>query len=206
VLIPLIGTLLLGKVYCSWICPGYLLFEISGKLRALLALAEIRPGALRFSMLNKYLLLGAGLLVAASVGAPFFSLVYPPAVLSRASHSLVFGLSVSGSFTLLGGLLLIELLISPRWWCRTMCPGGALYGLVGWARPLRVALKPGRCDGCGKCGPVCEMGLDPVRESRGIECDNCGRCLSVCPQRALGWTIAAPRLPRARTNGTGEQA
>ena len=194
VLIPVVGTALLGKVYCSWFCPGYLLFEISGKLRGLLRLAEIQPASVEFSILNKYLLLAAGLVVAAMLGAPFFSLVYPPAVISRTAHSLVFGVSVTGGLLLMGGLLLVELLVSPRWWCRTICPGGALYGLLGWGRPLRVALVPGRCDGCRTCGPACEMGLDPVRESSGIECDNCGRCLAVCPQVALAWKLAAPRV------------
>ncbi len=206
VLVPVIGTLVLGKVFCSWICPGYLLFELSGKLRKLLALAEIRPGSLRFSTLNKYLLLGAGLLVAAAVGAPFFSLVYPPAVISRVLHSLVFGLSVSGGLALLGGLLLVELFVSPRWWCRSMCPGGALYGLLGWARPLRVSLDADACDGCGRCRPACEMGLNPMRESSGMECDNCGRCTAVCPQVALGWTLALPALPTRQAEDAGGSA
>ncbi len=193
VLVPVVGTLLLGKVYCSWICPGYLLLELSGKLRRLLRLAEIRPATVRFSMLNKYLLLGAGLLLGAMLGAPFFSLVYPPAVISRVVHSLVFGVSAASGLALLGGVVLFELLVSPRWWCRSLCPGGALYGLLGWARPLRVTLAPHRCDGCGLCQPACEMGLDPMRQSRGLECDNCARCLAVCPQVALGWSLGLPK-------------
>ncbi len=42
--IPVALALLLGKVFCSWICPGYVLFEITGKLRRLLRMAEIEPG------------------------------------------------------------------------------------------------------------------------------------------------------------------
>jgi len=194
---PVLGTLLLGKVFCSWFCPAYLLFELSGKLRRLLRIAEIQPGSLRFSANNKYALLAAGLLIGAGLGLPFFSLVYPPAVLGRTLHALVFGFSMSGGLVLLGGLLLFELLVSPRWWCRSMCPGGALYGMIGWARPLRVGLDAQRCDGCGGCRPVCELGLNPVRESAGLECDNCGRCVGVCPQAALSWGVGLPGRGRA---------
>ena len=40
ILIPVVVTLLLGKVFCSWICPANLLLELTGKLRKLLRFAE----------------------------------------------------------------------------------------------------------------------------------------------------------------------
>ncbi len=206
VLIPAAATLLLGKLFCSWLCPAYLLFELSGKLRRLLRLAEIRPASVEFTRWNKYALLAVGLLAGAALGLPFFSLVYPPAVLSRLSHAWVFGTAMTGGLVLMGVLMVFELLVSPRWWCRSMCPGGAVYGLLGWARPLRVVLDRPRCDGCRLCSPVCEMGLDPVRESAGLECDNCGRCLGACPQGALGWSLGLPANPLARAPGADRGA
>jgi len=43
---------------------------------------------------------------------------------------------------------------------------------------------------------VCEPGLDPVRESYGIECDNCGECVRHCPDRALRYAIGLPAVVR----------
>ncbi len=86
ILIPVGVTLLLGKVFCSWMCPGYLLFELAGKLRKLLALAEIPPAAVRFAHRTKYVFLLTGLIVTAVASAPLFALIYPPAVISRALH------------------------------------------------------------------------------------------------------------------------
>ncbi|MBC8875123.1 MAG: hypothetical protein H8E44_37355, partial [Planctomycetes bacterium] len=108
----------------------------------------------------------------------------------------IFGTSLTGILILLGIIALVEVVISPRWWCRTMCPGGALYGLIGWPRLLRVKLDTDRCTKCRKCVPVCEPGLDPVRESYGIECDNCGECVRHCPDRALRYTIGLPAVVR----------
>ena len=197
ILLPVVLTLLLGKVFCSWLCPANLLLELTGTLRRLLRLAEIPPAEVRFSRNNKYILLAIGLLAAGIVGLPMFALVYPPAVLSRLAHAWVFGTALTGMLVLIGVIAVFELFVSPRWWCRTMCPGGALYGLIGWPRLLRVKLHAESCTGCGECEPACEPGLNPVAESRGIECDNCGACVRRCPERALSFTIGLP----ATTNG-----
>jgi len=193
---PVLVTVVLGKVFCSWICPANLLFEISGKLRKLLRLAELPPAEVEFSRANKYVLLAVGLLVAAIVGLPMFALAYPPAAMSRLIHAWIFGTSLTGVLILLGIIALVEVAISPRWWCRAMCPGGALYGLIGWPRLLRVKLDRDRCTQCRKCVAVCEPGLDPVRESYGIECDNCGECVRHCPDRALRYAIGLPAVVR----------
>jgi ferredoxin-type protein NapH len=198
IVIPVVVTLLLGKVFCSWICPAGLLLEITGKLRKVLGFVEIPPAEVKFSHANKYVLLGVGLVVAGIVGLPMFALIYPPAVLSRLAHAWIFGTSMTGMLVLMSLIVGFELFVSPRWWCRTVCPGGALYGLIGWSRLLRVKLDSERCTGCRECEPVCEPGLNPVLQSSGIECDNCGVCIRHCPDQALLYTIALPKIGRRR--------
>ena len=83
ILIPVAITLLLGRVFCSWMCPAYLLFEITGALRRILRMADIQPASVSFSPRNKYLFLVVGLLLAVLTATPIFSLIYPPAVVSR---------------------------------------------------------------------------------------------------------------------------
>lgn len=195
---PVIVTLVLGKVFCGWMCPAYVLFEVAGKLRKVLRFAELPPPDVRFSHKNKYLVLICGLVVAVLLGQPLFALVYPPAVLSRVVHAWIFGSALTGMVTLLGLIIVFEVVVSPRWWCRTMCPGGALYGLIGWPRVLRVKLDAARCTRCGECLPVCEAGINPIVQSCGIECDNCGKCVRHCPERALRYTLSLP----ARREGT----
>jgi ferredoxin-type protein NapH len=200
ILVPVLVTLLLGRVFCSWMCPAGLLFELTHKLRALLRFAEVPPAEVRFSHGNKYLLLAVGLLLAAVLGMPFFSLVYPPAVVSRVVHAWIFGTAFSGMLLLLGAMVAVEVLVSPRLWCRTLCPGGALYGILGSLRRFRVRLVPSRCTACRECEPACPMGLNPVRQSASIECDNCLACLAHCPEDALKLR-GAVRPERRRVRG-----
>lgn len=197
IMIPVLGTLLLGRVFCSWICPGYLFFEIGNQLRRLLRLAEIPPARVKFSFQNKYIFLGIGLVCAAITGLPLFANVYPPAVISRIFHAWIFGTALKAMLVVLGLILLFEVFVSPRWWCRTMCPGGALYGLIGTKRLLRVKVRES-CTSCGKCQPTCPMGLNPETQSTGIECDNCGVCLRHCPQKSLGFGLQWPGTPKSK--------
>ncbi len=192
IIVPIVLTVLFGKVFCSWICPAYVLFEISGKLRRLLRFAEITPGEVKFAHANKYIFLVVGLAIAAATSAPLFALIYPPAVLSRVVHAWIFGTALTGMVVLLLVIIAFEVLVSPRWWCQTMCPGGALYGLLGYFRPVRVKLKEEACTGCQKCIPVCEAGINPITQSESIECDNCGVCLRHCGDNALVFSIGLP--------------
>jgi ferredoxin-type protein NapH len=198
IIIPVVGTLVLGRIFCSWICPAQLLFEMTHKFRAVLKFAEIPPGNISFSLNNKYLVLAVGLIAAVIVAQPLFALFYPPAVLSRLMHAWIFGTALTGLLIIMLLLVTVELFVSPRWWCRTMCPGGALYALIGWPRLLRVKLNHSRCTLCGKCEPVCDPGINPVSDSYGLECTNCGDCVKECPERALHFSLGLPALGKEK--------
>ncbi|MFQ5665965.1 MAG: 4Fe-4S binding protein [Candidatus Binatia bacterium] len=217
--VPLIATILLGRVFCSWICPMGFLLELTDKLRGVLRFLEIHPRNLRLSRRVKYALLGTGLLLAALLSTPVLGYVYPPAILSRELHDVVFaafdraeigrfGLGFGGlSWMMLvpAAIVLMELTVSRRWWCRYVCPGGALYSLLGWARPVRVKLAASRCNACALCTAACPMGLNPMKNRMGMECDNCGVCISACDQSALDYGFAAP-LIAARSAGAPGKA
>ncbi len=197
--IPLLATLLLGRVFCSWICPWGLISELVDKLRPVVRFLEIQPGRLKFSHANKYLLLAIGLLFGLLGGLPLLHYVYPPAILSRETHTFVmtmfdraeegrFGFALAGltgASLFLVGLLALELFVAPRFWCATLCPGGALYALLGRFRPVRLRRNIDTCTRCGDCDAVCPMALHPMTDRTGMECDNCGICVDACPPRSL---------------------
>lgn len=211
-IVPIVVTLLLGRVFCSWICPMGFLCEMNDKLRGLLRFLEIRPRNIAFSRSTKMILLASGLLLTAILSVPVLGYIYPPAIVSRELHDVVFtmfdraeagrpGLSAAG-FTWMSliilGILLFEQLISRRWWCRYVCPGGALYSLIGYARPVRVKLIESKCTQCTDCVKVCPMALNPMNNKMGMECDNCGECVSVCDDDALEYAFAGNVFERTR--------
>jgi polyferredoxin len=86
-----------------------------------------------------------------------------------------------------GGIILIILallsIFIQGFWCRYLCPYGALLGLFSWMSPVKVRRDPVSCTNCGLCDKVCPSRL-PVMTKLSItspECLGCGDCVSSCP-------------------------
>ncbi len=202
--LPVALTVLLGRVFCSWVCPAGFLFESCDSLRRLLAKASLVPGRVRLWRGHKYVLLVAGLAVTALAGIPVLSHVYPPALAAREVHDTVFGLldgryAPTGALLFLFGIVLFELLAGRRAWCRSLCPGGALYCLLGSGRLVRIRREAKRCTDCADCIVACPIGLDPMHDRTGVECDNCRECVASCPEDALSFALARADAPAAGT-------
>lgn len=216
--IPIIGTILLGRVFCSWVCPMGLLLEFTDKLRNVLRFLEIRPHNLHFSRSIKYILLGVGLALTVMMSMPILGYIYPPAIIGREAHDLVFGIfdrmeegrsgfwmgGLTWMSLIILGIALFEVTVSRRWWCRYVCPGGGLYSLLGKIRLIRVKRVADKCTLCGDCVVVCPMGLVPMQDVMGVECDNCGLCVSSCNDDALGYSISLKDEPFVSSVGTNK--
>lgn len=211
-LIPIACTVLLGRIFCGWICPADLLFEVAGKLRSL---AGIRTDV-TFASMTKYVVLLAGGTAALLTGSQVFAEIYPPRIVGAELYLwITFGTVGAGAWFLLA-IVAFEIFVSRRFWCRYLCPGGALYSALGRWRLLRLKVDRSRCTDCRLCDRVCEFGLDPMNGRMGMECNNCGLCIRACGTNALEWRWSLPPadgldviLPRrtdgpaARVSGTG---
>ncbi len=192
-LVPIGLSLLLGRVFCSWICPINTLLEVVDRCRGFLWIAEIRDRDVKFSLWNKYLVLVVGLVIAGVTSVPFLALIYPPAVISRETHLFVFGSSLGLGLYLILAICAFELFVSKRWWCRYMCPGGALYSLFGHFRLLRIQRDDKKCVKCGDCVRVCQFDQRPMLvHTTGSECTNCAACISACDSDALHYKLTLP--------------
>jgi len=98
---------------------------------------------------------------------------------------------------LLGAALFCLNAFSPRFWCRCLCPLGALLGLFSRVRLLKRKVAS-RCSRCMTCRAVCPMdaiGEEPEKV-RAEQCIVCSRCAEVCPERAVSFSFSA--LPENR--------
>lgn len=87
--------------------------------------------------------------------------------------------------------------LRPRFYCRYVCPAGAVMHLVG-RRPLwRMVRIPQRCTDCKRCETVCDAACRPSTDLLAGECTLCGNCLVVCPERAVTYTAAATAVETA---------
>jgi MauM/NapG family ferredoxin protein len=90
---------------------------------------------------------------------------------------------------LLAGVLLMGLFQS-RFWCRNLCPAGALFGLFS-RKPLFSRSVSARCTGCGSCARSCPMGAigENFKTATPSECITCLKCRDVCPEKAISFGI-----------------
>jgi polyferredoxin len=95
-----------------------------------------------------------------------------------------------------------------RFWCRAICPLGALLGAVSRWSVLGLHKDAEACNNCNRCLLHCQGGDDPIGSSpwRKSECLMCMNCVGSCPDHALTFRffrkekeVASPDLGRRRT-------
>lgn len=180
-------NLLLGRVFCGWLCPLGFLLEGVDWLRRRLGLRERRlPGWARWP------LAAAVLLGSLALGQPLAEWLGPQANLARLG---LFGLAWEA--LIIPAVALADLLVARRFWCRTLCPAGLTYGLLARAGAMRVALSDEQCHRCGACLTACPQGRFTLQDAVGRRsarlvadpeaCIACGACLDACPEGALAF-------------------
>jgi len=189
-LIPLLVSLLAGRIFCGWICPATLLYELNTNFALFLNKLGVPIHRWDFDRRLKYGVLISGTLVTMLSGLMILPAIYPPAIVGREIYYAIAldGFSISTIFFML--TMMADTFIARRGFCRYLCPGGALYSLLGRYRLLRIQRKVSVCNDCQRCDSICEFGLQPMSDQFGQECNNCTACIAICPTDSLQfhWT------------------
>jgi len=187
------GTIF-GRAFCGWACPF-------GTLHDLLSPTNRRKEVkTRNYWYVKYAILFLALALAwfaldtifckfCPSGSLFASIPYPPreyllynrfSELREPFYIHMFTLALT---------VVLALLIS-RFWCRYLCPMGAIAGAFNKVSVVRISLDEKRCKKCDVCLEACGMGITEL-EDIGVstDCILCGRCVEACPEKALRFTI-----------------
>ena len=245
-LATVILTIILGRFFCSWVCPFGSLHHFIGFLGNLKKKPSqrIHLNKYRKAQYIKYLILVALLFIAAFpsvIAALRYSFTWlfidPTVGFPPTGGSLQTGLLdpiplVTRSFNLLllpladrsanlvsttsrfyeGAWLILAIFLTtvflnlavPRFYCRFICPLGALFGILSRFALWRIGKNQSECIDCKLCERYCEGGCEPsgnVRISECVLCFNCRRdcadgLISYQTQPSLAGEITNPDISR----------
>ena len=193
-------ALVRGRVFCGWVCPVNLLLEVIDTARQKLWPNKKLPEH-RFSRHVKVWIALVILILSALVSVPVYEIFNP---ISFINKGLLFG-GVAGGVTFIA-IVVIELFWGHRVWCRSLCPLGGFYELLGKVGLVKVSINHDACIKCGHCKQVCladpEILVPAVDDASNKvcagDCMMCGKCIDVCPTQALAARIAFPDSEQLR--------
>ncbi|MDD7793612.1 FMN-binding protein [Clostridium sp. 'White wine YQ'] len=179
-------TIFLGRFFCGWLCAF-------GTLNDFLYLISNKVFKLRFRVNEtvdtvlktiKYLILLFIVYFIWTEKSTLFESSSPwDAFAQLPQFSDAISQYTIGSIILL--LIIIGSLFIERFFCRYLCPLGAIFTFTSKLRIFDISKKRDKCGKCRICTNNCSMGI-PMYESdkiRSGECINCFKCLDVCPRK-----------------------
>ena len=180
-LIPAGLALVLGRVFCSWICPQNTLSELFDAVGARLGFVRFfAPGPVS---LARYVVLAVILAIALLYGFPLASLLSAPGIISVQTARFIYEGTVGLELALIGGIILAEVFLVRRVWCNYLCPVGSMLCLFRFKKTMRVVMaeeEEHTCLHCRECAKACQLGLNPMGGEIAPQCHNCGACIDAC--------------------------
>ena len=240
-------TVLMGRVFCGWICPFGTIHDVAGRVFDRFGPTPKHRDHWSRRQLTKYYVL-IGFLVMAVFGVHWICVLDPLVLLYRTTTTAllpgvqwgvekgstgiyqsdpgigparltlitepVYGLMRDHVFVVPGqaflgggwiGLVFVVLLLlngyRRRFWCRYLCPLGALLGLFAWRPVLRRTTDEETCNQCDLCATGCH-GAATAGAGGGwkpAECFGCLNCTESCNRDSLGFRWAWPWRKEATT-------
>ncbi len=214
-LVILIPALFAGRFFCGWICPLGTLNHFFSNLRSERKRGPRLIESNRYKSWQKlkYYVLIAGL-AAALLGSGILGVLDPIALAVRSFSLSVFP-ALNYAFervfhvgllslkqphfrqalflaAVFAAVLALNLRIT-RFWCRALCPLGALLGAASRWSVLRLEKHGERCEDCNRCLLHCQGGDDPIPGARWrkSECHLCLNCVADCPEGGLAFRLGA---------------
>jgi polyferredoxin len=188
-LIILATALLLKRGFCSWVCAFGLLTEYLNRLHRFIFRKDIKiPRRLDYPLRSlKYLLLfffiWAIMIKMNARDLDYF--IYSPYNMAADIKMLYFFKNITAlTFWVLVALLALSIFIR-NFWCRYLCPYGALLGGLSFVSIFKVHRNANTCTQCRQCTRICPVDID-VHQTKGVisdECHACLKCVAVCPEK-----------------------
>ena len=202
-----IVSIIVKKSFCSWFCPVGTLSEslwllgekILGKNIQLPRWLDYLLRSLKYLILLFFIWVISGMNVQALesfINSPYNKMADVKMYLFFANIS---------TFALWAiiALMLLSMVIR-NFWCRFICPYGALLGVLSWLSPFKVTRESSSCIDCELCTKACPSNILVHAAGRvwSDECTSCMRCVEACPVKEtllIRTSFTKKLLPRGST-------
>ena len=198
-------TILFGRFFCGYLCSfgamGDLLWWASSKIIKKPIIVSAKTD--RVLKWLKYVILFLAVVFVWTLAIPINSTYSPWNVFGM--YSTPKGWTDATALLSVGGALLLLIIVGDflieRFFCKYVCPLGAIFAVLSYFRLYRIKKPTGSCGACQLCTRKCSMGiqLKEMDQVKSGECIDCYRCVDVCPREnitttpipAVAGTIAA---------------
>lgn len=184
----------LGRAVCGFLCPFGLIQELLHKIPSPKLHLPKWMTYIKYALLAIFVILMPMLAMdGTGVRSPSFcKYICPVGTLEGgipilASHPELRNL-IGGIFTLKMAILIVVIvgcILVSRFFCKVMCPLGAIYGMLNKVSLYRMDVDSAKCISCAACSKVCPMDVEPYKVPNSAECIRCGYCITACPKDAL---------------------
>lgn len=210
-------SLFLGRATCGWVCPFGLINDIIGavgKRKRLHPSTVLSLWKFALFLAGLFIFIDVSIyyneIIGKSIKGYFGSFGGAPSTFIdpvTTMFSLLFWMSyndkwpsdVYGWFKLPAELywrilIMVVVIIAcyyfPRFYCKALCPLGAVMGLAAKYSILPIGINRGLCNECKSCERACPMNVPLLDfldsgEVRHPQCILCLKCIEACPRNAL---------------------
>jgi Pyruvate/2-oxoacid:ferredoxin oxidoreductase delta subunit len=179
-------SIVVRKAFCSWLCPIGTMSESLWMLGQKLFKKNLRvPRWLDYPLRSlKYLLLLYFVYAIWTMSEQALArFIYSPYNrVADIKMYLFFADITQFALITLFTLAMLSVVIK-NFWCRFLCPYGALLGIVGWLSPLKVTRNKATCIDCHLCTKACPSSINVHKVGKvwSDECMSCLLCVDACP-------------------------
>jgi polyferredoxin len=192
-------SFLFRKAFCSWLCPVGTISEYLWQLGRKIFRRNFHLPRWLDAFLRglKYLLLGFFVWAVSSMA------VDELAAFMNSPYGVIADVKMLNFFRHMGetgaivlGVLVVASLFIQNFWCRYLCPYGALLGITSLFGPARIRRNPETCIDCAKCAKACPsvLPVDQLITIKSAECTGCLECIAVCPAKDT-LSLSFPAIP-----------
>lgn len=193
-------SFLLKKGFCGWVCPVGSISQWSwmagkrliGRNFRMWRHTDLVLRSVKYALMAFFIFVIWGRMPQTALEEFFLSDYYKIADIKTMKFFTDMSTATVWSLVGIGGLSLLY----KNFWCRYLCPYGALLGLISQLSPVKINRSEKNCSHCHSCTRNCPALIDVEKQGavKSAECFACMTCISVCPSEgALAITFNTGR-------------